>query len=106
PDAPHPPFSRLTAPGFNWMIDRYATTLRWVLRHQPGTLVVTIATLVLTIVLYVVVPKAFSPVQDTGVTPGVSEAPESISFPALSERQQALPRVILKDPDVASLSSF
>jgi multidrug efflux pump len=68
--------------------------------------VVTIATLVLTIVLYVVVPKGFFPVQDTGVILGVSEAPESISFTALSERQQALTRVILKDPDVASLSSF
>ncbi|HEX6776086.1 MAG TPA: efflux RND transporter permease subunit, partial [Methylomirabilota bacterium] len=99
-------FYHLTERGFNWMIDRYATTLRWVLRHQPGTLVVTIATLVLTIVLYVVVPKGFFPVQDTGVILGVSEAPESISFTALSERQQALTRVILKDPDVASLSSF
>jgi multidrug efflux pump len=99
-------FYHLTERGFNRMIDRYATTLRWVLRHQPGTLVVTIATLVLTIVLYVVVPKGFFPVQDTGVILGVSEAPESISFTALSERQQALTRVILKDPDVASLSSF
>ena len=99
-------FYRLTERAFTWMIDRYATTLRWVLRHQPGTLVVTIATLVLTIVLYVVVPKGFFPVQDTGVILGVSEAPESISFTALSERQRALTRVILKDPDVASLSSF
>ena len=99
-------FYHLTERAFTWMIDRYATTLRWVLRHQPGTLVVTIATLVLTIVLYVVVPKGFFPVQDTGVILGVSEAPESISFTALSERQRALTRVILKDPDVASLSSF
>ena len=99
-------FYRLTERAFTWMIDRYATTLRWVLRHQPGTLVVTIGTLVLTIVLYVVVPKGFFPVQDTGVILGVSEAPESISFTALSERQRALTRVILKDPDVASLSSF
>jgi len=99
-------FYRITERAFTWMIDRYATTLRWVLRHQPGTLVVTIGTLVLTIVLYVVVPKGFFPVQDTGVILGVSEAPESISFTALSERQRALTRVILKDPDVASLSSF
>jgi multidrug efflux pump len=99
-------FYRLTERAFTWMIDRYATTLRWVLRHQPGTLVVTIGTLVLTIVLYVVVPKGFFPVQDTGVILGVSETPESISFTALSERQRALTRVILKDPDVASLSSF
>ena len=105
-EASHTRFYRLTERAFTWMIDRYATTLRWVLRHQPGTLVVTIGTLVLTIVLYVVVPKGFFPVQDTGVILGVSEAPETISFTALSERQRALTRVILKDPDVASLSSF
>jgi multidrug efflux pump len=99
-------FYRLTEFGFEWMIARYGTTLRWVLRHQPGTLIVTIATLVLTILLYVVVPKGFFPVQDTGVILGVSEGPETISFVAMSERQQALVRVILKDPDVASLSSF
>ena len=99
-------FYRLTEFGFEWMIARYGTTLRWVLRHQPGTLIVTIATLVLTILLYVVVPKGFFPVQDTGVILGVSEGPETISFAAMSERQQALVRVILKDPDVASLSSF
>src|SRR5207244_6336483 len=53
-----------------------------------------------------VVPKGFFPVQDTGVVLGISEAPEAISFPAMAERQQALAAVILKDPDVASLSSF
>src|SRR5215475_9600648 len=105
-EATHTRFYRLTERVFTWMIDRYGTTLRWVLRHQPGTLVVTIATLVLTIVLYIVVPKGFFPVQDTGVILGVSEAPETVSFAAMSERQQALVRVILKDPDVASLSSF
>ena len=99
-------FYRLTERAFDWMIARYGTTLRWVLRHQPGTLIVTIATLVLTIVLYVVVPKGFFPVQDTGVILGVSEAPEAVSFAAMSERQQALARIILKDPDVVSLSSF
>jgi multidrug efflux pump len=105
-DASRTRFYRVTERAFTWMIDRYGTTLRWVLRHQPGTLVVTIATLVLTIVLYVVVPKGFFPVQDTGVILGVSEAPETVSFAAMAERQQALVRVILKDPDVASLSSF
>jgi multidrug efflux pump len=99
-------FYRVTEAAFEWMIARYGTTLRWVLRHQPGTLIVTIATLLLTIVLYVVVPKGFFPVQDTGVILGVSEAPETISFAAMSERQQALVRILLKDPDVASLSSF
>src|SRR5215468_996096 len=105
-EARHTRFYRITERAFTWMIDRYGTTLRWVLRHQPGTLAVTIATLVLTIVLYIVVPKGFFPVQDTGVILGVSEAPETVSFAAMSERQQALVRVILKDPDVTSLSSF
>jgi multidrug efflux pump len=97
---------RLSERGFDWVIERYATTLRWVLRRQFATLVVTIATLVLTIGLYVFVPKGFFPVQDTGVILGVSEAPEGVSFAAMSDRQQALARAILKDPDVASLSSF
>jgi multidrug efflux pump len=97
---------RLSERGFEWVIERYGSTLRWVLGRQRATLIVTIATLVLTIVLYGVVPKGFFPVQDTGVILGVSEAPESVSFAAMAERQQALARVILKDPDVASLSSF
>jgi len=97
---------RVTERGFDAVIGWYATTLRWVLRHQPATLVVTVATLVLTIVLYVVAPKGFFPVQDTGVILGISEAPEEISFTAMAERQQALAREILKDRDVASLSSF
>src|SRR5262249_2301610 len=62
--------------------------------------------LVLTVLLYVFVPKGFFPVQDTGVILGVSEAPESVSFTAMAERQQALGRVILEDPDVAALASF
>jgi multidrug efflux pump len=91
---------------FTRVIERYGTSLRWVLGHQPGTLVVAAATLVLTVVLYVVVPKGFFPLQDTGVIQGISEAPQSISFPAMAARQQALAGVILKDPAVASLSSF
>src|SRR5262245_6692004 len=91
---------------FNAVIAWYGATLRWVLRHQPATLVVTVATLVLTVALYVVAPKGFFPVQDTGVILGISEAPESLSFTALADRQQALAREILRDPDVASLSSF
>ncbi|HZS57190.1 MAG TPA: MdtB/MuxB family multidrug efflux RND transporter permease subunit [Bryobacteraceae bacterium] len=91
---------------FNWVIAKYGTTLQWVLRHQPLTLMVTLATLVGTIVLYVIVPKGFFPVQDTGVILGVSEAPQDISFAAMSDRQQALAKVILEDPAVDSLSSF
>jgi multidrug efflux pump len=91
---------------FDRVIDLYGATLSWVLGHQPGTLIVTIATLALTILLYVVVPKGFFPVADTGAILGLTEAPESVSFSALAERQQALAKVILRDPDVASLSSF
>jgi multidrug efflux pump len=91
---------------FTRTIEGYGRTLRWVLGHQPATLVVAAATLVLTIVLYVVVPKGFFPIQDTGVIQGISQAPQSISFPAMATRQQALAQAILKDPAVASLSSF
>ena len=84
----------------------YGRTLKWVLKHQPATLIVTASTLVLTILLYIFVPKGFFPVQDTGVILGISEAPQDISFQAMSQRQQELARVILQDPDVASLSSF
>ena len=76
------------------------------MKHQTTTLLVTVGTLVLTLFLYVVVPKGFFPVQDTGVILGISEGPQNISFAALSQRQQALASVILKDPDVESLSSF
>ena len=91
---------------FERIIAAYGRTLAWVLRHQPATLVVTVATLVLTIALYVVVPKGFFPVADTGVILGITEAPPAVSFTAMAERQQMLARVILKDPDVQSLSSF
>ena len=73
---------------------------------SDGTLLVALATLVLTVLLYIVIPKGFFPVQDTGIILGISEAPQSISFTAMAERQQALARVILKDPAVASLSTF
>ena len=91
---------------YDRVIAFYGRTLKFVLRHQTTTLLVTLGTLVLTLFLYVVVPKGFFPVQDTGVILGVSEAPQSVSFASLAQRQQALARVILQDPDVASLSSF
>ena len=84
----------------------YGRTVRWVLQHQTVTLLVTLGTLVLTLFLFLIVPKGFFPVQDTGVILGISEAPETISFGAMAERQQALAKVILQDPDVESLSSF
>jgi multidrug efflux pump len=88
------------------LIGGYARWLTWVLGHQTLTLLVAVATLGLTVVLYLAVPKGFFPVQDTGVIQGISEAPQSISFRAMSERQQSLSRVILADPAVASLSSY
>jgi len=91
---------------FQKAIDIYAFTLRWVLRFRVVTLLIAFATLGLTIWLYVIVPKGFFPVQDTGVIQGVSEASQSISFPAMAEKQEALAKVILKDPAVDSLSSF
>jgi multidrug efflux pump len=88
------------------VIQGYGRTLKWVLQHQTATLLVTAATLILTLLLYVAVPKGFFPVQDTGVILGISEAPQDVSFSAMSDRQQQLARAILKDPDVLSLSSF
>ncbi len=91
---------------FEQIIEFYARTLTWVLRHQPATLVVAAATLAATIILYILIPKGFFPVQDTGVILGISEASQTVSFPAMAERQQAVARVLLKDPAVDSLSSF
>ncbi len=91
---------------FERTIAAYGQTLRWVLAHQGFTLTVALGTLVLTVALYVVIPKGFFPVQDTGAILGISEAAQSISFPAMLERHRALTRTLLNDPAVASLSSF
>ncbi|HXX82624.1 MAG TPA: efflux RND transporter permease subunit [Casimicrobiaceae bacterium] len=91
---------------FERVIARYGEMLNWVLDRQGATLIVAIATLVLTVVLYIVIPKGFFPVQDTGAIQGISEAPPTVSFAAMAERQQALARVILQDPAIESLSSF
>jgi len=99
-------FYRWSEDFYNRVIQYYGRTLKWVLQHQTATLIVTAATLVLTVYLYVVVPKGFFPVQDTGVIMGISDAPQNISFEAMSVRQQQLAKVILQDADVASLSSF
>ncbi len=99
-------FYRKSEHVFSSIIAFYGRTLQWVLQRQTATLLVALATLVLTFVLYTIVPKGFFPVQDTGIIQGISEAPESISFPAMSERQQELSKAILKDPAVESLSSF
>ncbi len=99
-------FYRVSERLFQKIIDFYGATLRWVLKFRVITLLIAAATLVLTIWLYIVVPKGFFPVEDTGVIQGISEASQRISFPAMAEKQQALTQVILKDPAVDSLSSF
>jgi len=91
---------------FTNVIGFYGRTLRWVLGHQTETLLVAVATLILTVWLFIIIPKGFFPVQDTGVIQGISDAPQSISFDAMAQRQQALAKAILADPAVESLSSF
>jgi len=91
---------------FERMIAFYGRTLKFVLRYQTITLLVALSTLLLTIFLYIAIPKGFFPVQDTGVIQGISQAPETISFPAMAKKQQELAKVILADPAVESLSSF
>jgi multidrug efflux pump len=87
-------------------VEWYGRRLNWVLDHQRLTLWVAVATLAITALLYVVIPKGFFPDQDTGLIQGISEAGEGVSYASMAERQQALAQAILKDPDVASLSSF
>jgi len=99
-------FYRKSEKVFEDTIAFYGRTLEWVLEREFGTLMIAISTLVLTIALYIIVPKGFFPVQDTGVIQGVSEAPQNVSFAAMVRGQQALARVILQDPAVDSLSSF
>ena len=92
------------------MLDRiiagYGRSLQWVLRRQRATLVVTGGTLALTLLLFLLIPKGFFPLQDTGVILGITEGPQAVSFGTMGERQQALARVILEEPAVESLSSF
>ncbi len=91
---------------FGAVVAWYGRKLTWVLDHQRATLWVATGTVVVTALLYILIPKGFFPDQDTGLIQGVSEAGESISYAAMAERQQALAEAILTDPDVASLSSF
>ena len=106
PPAEQGRFYRAGGRFFERVIARYGVMLEWVLERQRATLWVAIGTLVLTVLLYIFIPKGFFPVQDTGVIQGISEAPQSISFAAMAERQQALAHAVLEDPAVESLSSF
>jgi multidrug efflux pump len=106
PEAEQGRFYRASGAFFDNVIRRYGVMLNWVLDRQGATLLVAIGTLVLTVLLYIFVPKGFFPAQDTGLIQGITEAPQSISFVAMGDRQQALADAVLKDPAVASLSSF
>jgi multidrug efflux pump len=97
---------QITERAFQGMIDFYGRTLKVVLDFQAVTLIVALCTLVLTIYLYIVIPKGFFPVQDTGVIQAISQAPPTISAPAMAAKQQELAKEVLDDPAVASLSSF
>lgn len=102
----HGAFMRWVGEAFDRMIARYEVALNWVLDRQKLTLQVAIGTLVLTVLLYLLIPKGFFPVEDTGVIQGVTEADQTVSFEAMSLRQQAIADAILADPSVESLSSF
>ncbi|WP_158790883.1 multidrug efflux RND transporter permease subunit [Granulicella sp. L60] len=99
-------FYRKSEEFFEYVIAKYGVGVRFVLRHQPMTLLVTLATFALTVYLFLIVPKGFFPVQDTGVLLGITEASQTISFNAMSTRQQSLAKIILQDKDVESVSSF
>ncbi len=106
PDAQRSRFDLSAERGFNWVIGRYDRALNVVLDHQPLVLLVAFVTLVVTILLYIVVPKGFFPVQDTGIIQGISVAAQTTSYDAMAQHQRDLAAVILKDPDVVSVSSF
>ncbi|MGB7136508.1 MAG: efflux RND transporter permease subunit [Acidobacteriaceae bacterium] len=106
PESQQTRFYRWSEHIFNRMIDFYGRTLRVVLRYQGITLLVALGTLVLTVFLYIVIPKGFFPVQDTGVIQAISQAPQDISFEAMEGKQKEIARIILQDPAVESLSSF
>ncbi len=99
-------FYRVSEHAFESMIAFYGRTLKFVLRFQTITLLVAAATLALTVFLYIIIPKGFFPVQDTGVIQGISQAPQTISFGAMAQEHEELTKVILADPAVQSLTSF
>ena len=104
-----PPRGSVTAKAedyFNRVVAEYDRALQWVLDRQPLTLLIAVATLVLTIVLYIIIPKGFFPTQDTSLVQGITEAGPTVSFDEMSRRQQALAAAILEDPNVSGLSSF
>jgi multidrug efflux pump len=97
---------RATERAFEGMIAFYGRTLKFVLRFQPIALLLALATLLFTVYLYIIIPKGFFPIQDTGVIQGISQAPPAISSQAMAEKQQELTKAVLSDPAVESVSSF
>jgi multidrug efflux pump len=106
PDTERTGFDLTAERAFNAVIDRYGQALNWVLDRQPATLLVAVLTLALTILLYILIPKGFFPVQDTGMIQAISEASQSVSYDTMATLQDQLAEAILKDPDVENLSSF
>ena len=106
PEAQRTRFDLASERGFNWIIGRYDRALTVVLEHQPLTLLIALITMAITVWLYVVVPKGFFPVQDTGLIQGISVAAQTTSFDAMAQHQRDLAAAVLKDPDVVSVSSF
>ena len=102
----HGRFFEKTTEWFDRVIKAYGDALDWVLDRQPLTLLVFLVTLVLTVILYMLIPKGFFPEQDTGLIQGISEAPQSVSFASMSERSRRLAQLILEDPAVDNVSSF
>ncbi|WP_175853425.1 efflux RND transporter permease subunit [Burkholderia anthina] len=99
-------FERISERLFDRTLGAYERALTWVLRHQTLTLVVALVTLALTLILYIAIPKGLFPVQDVGTIQGISVADTSVSYAAMVERQSQLAHALLKDPDVASLTSY
>jgi multidrug efflux pump len=105
PEGSGPGMLRAAGRAFDALLSAYGAALRWVLARQGLTLVVAVASLVLAVVLYIVVPKGFLPLQDTGAIQAITEAPQSVSFASMAQRQQAMAEALLKDPAVESLTS-
>lgn len=99
-------FERRTGELLDRLIERYSESLRWVLEHQPLTLIIFVVTLAVTTFLLFYIPKGFFPIQDTGVIQGITQMSEKVSFPAMAKRQQELASVVLKEPAVANVSSY
>ncbi|MDR2324443.1 MAG: efflux RND transporter permease subunit [Acidovorax sp.] len=99
-------FERISEAGFNRTLAAYEKCLSWVLKHQTLTLMVGLVTVLITVALYIVIPKGLFPVQDVGVIQGISVADNSVSYQAMEQRQAALARIMLQDPEVRGLTSY